>query len=267
MTDSNSNNSFMDGMFDDVNYEAPKPLKKEFSPWHLPRKQYVRKMQWCRQLASLVDNRRPEEGPIKYFGLPGDDFLDLKYIYTEVCERKNIPLCFLGFNYSANPRSKNATHLNISLDEIRRMPLIETASDVLGDNYCQAAVRNSIAWRKTQQLGPYDIINLDLCDGFAKYKPNEFNIDHYKALNQLLTLQARYDKQWLLLLTTRVGEAHVHNDILDKFKTAYKNNLEISSDFTSASREFFSIESEEQMELKQQLSALLETILKDPVVL
>ena len=248
MTDTTSN-SFMDGIFvDDAIYEAPQPPKKEFLPWHLPRKQFVRKMQWCRQLIHLVEKRKPEQGPIKYFGLPGVDLLDLKYIYTEVCEKKQIPLCFLGFNQNAHPKSANGVQLNISLDEIRRKRLVEDASDVLGDNYCQLALPNSIAWRKTQQIGPYDIINLDLCDGFAKGAPNQFDNDHYNALNRLLALQARYNQPWLLLLTTRVGNGHVHKDVLEKFKSAYKMNLESSDAFTTASKESFSIEKKEQIE-------------------
>ncbi len=247
MTDSNSNDSFIDGLFDDAIYEAPEPQKKEFLPWHLPRKQFVRKTQWCRQLFYLVRNWSSDK-PIKYFGLPGIDLFDLKYIYTEICEKKNIPLCFLGFNQNASPQSENAVQLNISLDGIRRLPLVKTDSDVLGDNYCQLAKDNSIAWKKTKQLGPYDIINLDLCDGFAKGSPDSFDNNHYKALNKLLTLQSRYNCPWLLLLTTRVGNAHVNEDVFEIFKTAYKNNIAKSDNFSSVSKNLFEIETFEQIE-------------------
>ncbi len=37
-------------------------------------------------------------------------------------------------------------------------------------------------------MGPYDVVNLDLCDGFGKDAHDKFEENHYNALSQLMTL-------------------------------------------------------------------------------
>ena len=59
------------------------------------------------------------------------------------------------------PTSTAHTELNISLDEVRRLPRVDPMSDVIGDNFALVAKEDSLACRKTRELGPYDVINLD----------------------------------------------------------------------------------------------------------
>jgi hypothetical protein len=129
---------------------------------------------------------------LKYLGLPGIDLLDLRYFHSQVCETRNINLRFLGFNSSAMPTSRGHTELNISLDEVRRLARVDPMSDVIRDNFTLVAKENSIACRKTRELGPYDVINLDLCDGFGAQSPGAVDHNYYDAVASLLALQARY---------------------------------------------------------------------------
>lgn len=224
-----------------VEYEAPLPQKKGFLPWHRPRKQYVRDYQWRHQIEELLPELQLDGGLLRYLGLPGVDLLDLRYFHDSICAPGGMKLRFLGFNSAACPNSAAQTELNISLDEVSRLPYVDPSSDVIPDDFRQVGNDRSIAWRQTRKLGPYDIINLDLCDGFAAEAPGGLESTHYDALNRLLSLQARNRNPWLLLLTTRVGKGHVHEDVLEKLVAKYRQNLVDCEAFKGASLERFFI--------------------------
>lgn len=236
-----------DDIFQMDEYEAPMPsqAKDDFKAWHRPRKQFVRHHQWCHELDLLIRAKPPSEGVLKYLGLPGDDLLDLRHLHSVICQPNDIKLRFLGFNFSANPRHPRQTDLNISLDEVKRLDSIDQQSDVLGDDFARVANTNSIAFERTRALGPYDVINLDLCDGFGAKEPGGLAESYYNAVSRLLSLQARNANPWLLFLTTRADTPNVNADVLQKLIDKYCANLEECDAFKEASREHFSIETRE----------------------
>ncbi len=234
----------VDDMFALSDYEAPKPysVKNEFLPWHRPRKQYVRHHQWCHEVNRLIAEKPPADGVLKYLGLPGVDLLDLRHFHAEVCEAKNIQLRFLGFNSSARPSSKANTELNISLDEVMRLPRVDPQSDVIGDNFARVANQNSLAFSKACELGPYDVINLDLCDGFGAQAPGSLDNSYYDAVSALLALQSRTKNPWLLMLTTRADKPNINEKVLEALVAKYLDNLTQCVPFREASRDHFAIE-------------------------
>lgn len=225
-------------------YEASLPEAKEFLPWHRPRKQFIRHYQWCEQIGRMLDDAPPTDATLKYLGLPGVDLLDLRHFHATLCETRNIWLRFLGFNSSARPSSSAQTELNISLDEVTRLQYVDRRSLVIGDNFALVAQENSIACCKARELGPYDVINLDLCDGFGAQTPGMLNNSYYDAVNSLFALQARSKSPWLLLLTTRADERNINEDLLQTLLTKYISNLSNCNEFLDASRENFAIETE-----------------------
>lgn len=241
----------IEGLADDIvdvtAYEAVLPLARDFLPWHLPRKQFVRRDQWCEQIGLLLDDAPLTDGPLKYLGLPGGDLLDLRQFHSAVCLARNIGLRFLGFNSGATPTSDAHTELNVSLDEVRRLPGVDPMSDVIGDNFALLAKEDSLACRKTRELGPYDVINLDLCDGFGSQAPGSLDQTYYNAVNSLLALQSRYMRPWLLLLTTRADRANVDSEVLHALLTKYTDNLANCTPFREASLEKFAIETAEAL--------------------
>jgi|WetSurMetagenome_2_1015567.scaffolds.fasta_scaffold27192_2 hypothetical protein len=242
-----------DDIFGSVTYEAPKPQKKDFLPWHKPRKQFVRQHQWCTQINKLLTEVQPADGILKYFGLPGNDLLDLRHFHTQICEEQNIQLRFLGFNKSANPKSEDQTELNISFDEVRKLARIDPLSKILWDDFCNVGNENSVAWDETKKFGPYDIINLDLCDGFGKHKPGELNSNHYNALNNLFAIQSKSPRPWLLFLTTRADKQNIDKDLLQKLTAKYEKNLAECPPFQEASAATFAIDN--QVKLKEVVSS------------
>lgn len=238
MQDFSSNNDteeLADEIFGTETYTALTRQKKDFSPWHKPRKQFIRQHQWCTQIEALLGEMHPDSNTLKYLGLPGDDLLDLRHFHTQVCAPRNMGLRFLGFNRSADPKSSTQTDLAISLDEVRKLSGIDHLSEIIWDDFCLVADDTSKAWNKTKDLGPYDVINLDLCDGFGAHQPGAINNTHYNAVNRLLSLQSKSKSPWLLFLTTRTGKQDIHADILRTFLDLYVKNLADCKPFKQAS--------------------------------
>lgn len=237
-----------DDIVEMIVYEAPMPsVAKDFLPWHRPRKQYVRHHQWCHEIIQMIAGTPPVGGVLKYLGLPGVDLLDLRHFHTAVCEAKNVELRFLGFNSNAQPTSTAHTELNVSLDEVRRLSRVDPMSDVIGDNFARVANQDSIAFRKARELGPYDVINLDLCDGFGAQAPGTLDNSYYEAVRSLLALQSRQMNPWLLLLTTRADKANINMAVLQALLGKYVANLTQCVPFREASRDHFSIETAEAL--------------------
>lgn len=153
-------------------------------------------------------------------------------------------LRFLGFNRSADPKSPTQTELNISLDEVRKLPGIDPLSDVIWDDFRLVGNDNEKAWHRTKDLGPYDIINIDLCDGFGKAEPGLIDDTYYKAVNRLMSLQARKKNPWLLFLTTRTRKSDVHAELMQRFLDKYIQNLANCPSFKLASTGALGIEDE-----------------------
>lgn len=240
----NDDGELADDIFGTTDYEAPKPPKKDFLPWHKPRKQFIRQAQWCEQIEALLGDMQPEGNVLKYLGLPGDDLLDLRYFHSKVCEPKQMQLRFLGFNTSAAPKSSAQTELNISLDEVRKLSGIDHRSEIIWDDFRLVANDSSKAWHKAKDLGPYDIINLDLCDGFGKHEPGLLDDTYYSAVSRLMSLQARNKNPWLLFLTTRTEKRHVHANLLKLLLDKYIQNLASCPSFKAASTQTFAIADE-----------------------
>lgn len=222
-------------------YAVVVPPKKQFLPWHKARKQFVRNDQWCYYIGQLLDEAKMADNVLTYFGLPGVDLLDLRYFSSKICVPRSLKLRFLAFNDAADPHSGDQGELNISLDELSKLATFDPMSEILPDDFRQLVDDDSIAWQKTLELGPYDVINLDLCDGFGAQASGQINETYYNAISKLLAVQARKKTPWLLLLTTRVGREHVHANTFDRLSTLYGNNLNGCPEFKRASATSFQI--------------------------
>lgn len=242
------NNGHADNIIGILSYEAPQPqqhYKDEFLAWHKPRKQYVRHYQWSYEIKRLIQRNPPAEGLLKYLGLPGLDLLDLRHFHAAICEEQKVMLRFLGFNTSAKPQNSAQTELNISMDEVKHLLHVDSRSEVIGDNFSMLSNQNSLAFQKASEFGPYDVVNLDLCDGFGSHEPGALENTYYDAVNSLLALQSRSPNPWLLFLTTRTDKANINSTLLARLIEKYCSNLESSDAFREASREKFAIETKQ----------------------
>lgn len=246
--DNEADGSLANDIFGVSEYIPESPKKKNFLPWHRPRKQYVRESQWCEEILKMVDEVLPENNVLKYLGLPGDDLFDIRYFHKQICKQKNLKIKFLGFNTSVTATSSNKAEFNISLDEVNKLPYVDPGSDVIGDDICDIANKESVAWDRFRKMGPVDVINIDLCDGFGKHPPDKFIETHYNTLAQFLSLQARRPNPWLLLLTTRTGLNHIQSDVLNILKRLYNDNLTKCTNFQITSASKFSITNKSEID-------------------
>ncbi len=159
-------------------FAPSRPAPPAFQPWHRPRKQFVRRFQWLEQISRLGG---AAGSPIRYLGLPGTDLFDLRFIHREICEPAQRQMTFLGFNRALKAGDPD---LNTSLDEVRRLPYVDSRSELLGEDFRLLANTTSIAWKRAVDLGPFDVINLDLCDSVATDRPAAGSI--YDAMQRLM---------------------------------------------------------------------------------
>lgn len=221
-------------LFAVTEYQASPPHVFGFEPWHRPRKQFVRRHQWLAQISRL--GARPGM-PLSYLGLPGADLIDLRLIHREICEPHGRALTFLGFNRQLR---LGDTGLNTSLDEVRRLPLVDERSEVLGDDIRLLADPASIAWKRATAIGPFDVINLDLCDSLAGDEPSVGSL--YDAISHLFGLQVRNQHPWLLLVTTRVGRTHLDAVAAGRLVAQVRQNVEKCASFVAKCQELLGLD-------------------------
>lgn len=186
---------------------------KEFRPWHKPRKQYLREVQWCETISALVDelNLRGQGRPLGYLSLPGDELLDVRAVHHH-CQAKGVLLRFLGYNAIAEEPAR-VTESRLSEAEVKSLPNIYApSSGVRHDALEDIAIVSSMAHKEARQHAPYDVINIDLCGGVANSKP-QTRRSTLQALRGLLEIQlSTAGSTWLLFLTTRIGRTLLDED-------------------------------------------------------
>lgn len=204
-------------------YKIP---KKEWKPWHMPRKQLIRLRQWNVQISRLIDELNLVDRPLRYLSLPGEDFLDIRVV-SELCKRKSIQLKCLGFD-NGTYSTETETERNISKSEVFQSSIIYPGSDIKKDDFGMVSDRNSQAYQVAKHHGPYDIINLDLCGSFARRQGRPY----YDALCNLIDIQiTRRSQPWLFFLTTRADIGQVNTDDLPNYWQNLKYNVQQSDIF------------------------------------
>ncbi|MFA8341121.1 PP_RS20740 family protein [Burkholderia cenocepacia] len=200
-------------------------LKKQFLPWHKPRKHWLRKNQWNESIRALATHLGLQQSrrPLDYLCLPGQDLLDIRAL-SPICEQMGVTLRFLGLNY-VDPAEPKAAQLAIeqatSLSEVHGMRNIDNASIVLPERFESIAHEDSVTYDKIiNSRDTFDVVNIDLCRSFGEGQPSDVDATLYDALFQLFHKQATSrTEDWLFFLTTRNNTGMVHADVWDKLIT------------------------------------------------
>lgn len=219
--------------------ETPSPVteeerKNQFLPWHKPRKQYVRRYQWCDALEKMLAGGRWSLNgrSLSYLGLPGDDMLDVRSLHS-VCARKNVRLRYLGFNAVRESRS---TESHLSHNELRSQAysfIDAENSEILLDPLEGIVSQGSMSYKSLLDRAPYDIVNFDLCDSVAKSNPavEESTIQALRVI--LETQRETCSSPWLLFLTTRVNREQTNEAVRSKIGELLDSNVSASERFRS----------------------------------
>lgn len=218
-----------DEIFATTAYTPASRPGRSFEPWHRPRKQFVRRKQWLKQTGLLMDDL-PAATSIRYLGLPGTDLLDVRAIHQELCDNGKT-LRFLGFSNSATAQAERL-NLEISLQEVKALTNVDEQSIVLRDDIRTLARHDSMGFKEARDAGPFDVINIDLCDNLLHEAVGSDSI--YEALARLFGLQNRRLDPWLLFVTTRVDRGAVGEDAETRLDALLAQNLAGCEPFAEA---------------------------------
>jgi hypothetical protein len=233
-----SDSDLSDGIVPD---ELPKhsslssTLRKDFKPWHRVRKQFIRERQWNHEIRFLAQRylRRELDRPVRCLVLPGEDLLDVRCVWRGLQE-EGCELRFLGFNNSAMAQDRRR-HLDVAESAVTQLSKISKDSHVISDAFQNIARKTTHAFQALRNYGPFDVVNLDLCDSLIpRGKPGEMEAN-YSALHQLLCYQLeRQRTPWLLFATTQVDRETANQPEINKLAQPLRENCNQHGSFADA---------------------------------
>jgi len=199
--------------------------RSAFLPWHKVRKQFVRKHQWNELVKQLVNNDwrdtlgRPSKAaaqpagsamhvsePLRCLVIPGDDLLDIRSLWNEI-NPLDCYIRYLGFN-ERQGSDEEGTRVFVANNTVTSMAGVVPDSQVLGDQF-ESIAKQTTAYARLKQYGPYHVVNLDLCGSLLPNKKTSIE-PCISAIDRLLHYQfAEQRKPWLLFVVTMVEPATV----------------------------------------------------------
>jgi hypothetical protein len=207
-----------------------------FAPWEKPRKQYVRHYQWRVALEKVIQRLPPNQSVISYLGLIGPRLLDIRD-FAPICVGAGKKLKFLGFK-SRSTVAEDTT-LSLGLHELRSRGMVLPSSDVIPDDIESLADSRSVAYSRAEEYGPFDVVNLDLCDSIAdgggSGRPR-----HFDVITRLIAVQRGRRSPWALLLTCRGDKGAVDGSDFTRMSRYVAMNIQTASGFRSRFEEMFS---------------------------
>lgn len=212
-----------------ADYVPHSPPRREFMPWHRPRKQWVRDAQWAAEIAWLRNRDADCVDDFRYLGLPGIDLLDVRDALSRF-EWPSGAFRFLGFDRNATPGGVSRHALNVALSEVRARREVNPSSDVVGDELVLLANESSLAYETAHRHGPYDLLNIDLCGHLGGGESGSSG-ELFEAIRSIFGIQQRHRRAWVLLLTTRIGESNIDAALLDRLCQLIESNMQASSRF------------------------------------
>lgn len=224
-------------LYDGIESEPPKRAKKterktEFSPWHRPRKQCIRKYQWASEVAELLDKLDlSEKRPLKYLTLPAADFMDIRVLHDEV-KSQDVVMKYMGFNTQLKSDDTQLKYeLQLAEFEVTQLDNIDGNSKIYPDDFRDLSSEKSNAYEQIKHQGSFDAINLDLCDSIASQQPSDAN-NYFSAVNELLELQGKNRTEpWILFVSTHISRESVNSEVIEALVGVIQDNIQKSEEF------------------------------------
>ncbi|HEP0315070.1 TPA: hypothetical protein QIS87_001755 [Enterobacter bugandensis] len=221
-----------DAVFGKVN--AAPLLSSDFKPWHKPRKQFIRDVQWLNQFKMLFRERKYKEiDRVNYFGLPGGDLLDINYIYQGLVESNNLKDKLLGF-YGFINSDKDYQKAQGEMTKLLDMEHVYNDSKIDSFSFEDLSKLNSDAWGRLSNFGVYHFVNLDFCHNVITEKtlPSLYYLIDYQ-LKRVIGLP------WLLCITTRLNKESTTGKLIEKFNDVISAFMVKNQDVSSKIQECF----------------------------
>jgi len=175
--------------------------------------------------------------------------LDIRSLHRDT-EGIQCYIRYLGFNYRQGSEQSN-TRVHIAHNDVTSSSRVSNDSIVLPDLFQMVAKPSSQAYRYVKQLGPFHVINLDLCDSLFPNKETDIEAC-YDGLHAIAAYQMKeMATPWLLFITTEVAPREVNPYQFDKLCKPTKTNLQHESfrDALATLVPIESLRSEQQVDL------------------
>ena len=204
----------------------------EYLPWHKPRKQWVRQHQWWKYIERLLRSRSSKSDRLRYLSLPGKDLLDFHFIREKLAESTQVSLEAVGI-IRASSEWETA---QINLSRANDLKGMHPDSNVIHQDIDAFGIDNSLLHQKIRGMEPFDVINLDYCDGLCPKNAKS----RFDSIVDLVGHQLDLKRDnWLLLITARTGESSLHEEVLDKLYNLLESNIS-NEDFALEFMEYYS---------------------------
>jgi len=211
--------------------EGEAPDENLFLPWHKPRKQWVRDKQWWNQISSHILPHLTGVDTVRYFGLPGDDILDVRYLQQKLSGAGK-SVFMLGLLSSQKSWESAQKQLSKALDSagIHKDSAIEQLNfDHLNDS-------RSLVYQKMERVGHFDVVNLDFCDNVIA---PQLKSRRLSAIKNLLGYQFQVvPRRWLLFLTTRSSKSSSCLETFELLAECLDQNLGVEDFWTEYQARF-----------------------------
>lgn len=209
-----------DDLFDlaEVTGKIDEVIENPFKPWHKPRKQFIRKHQWFNPLQRIAkSNKYNTINTLNYFGLPGEDLLDVTYISQNLLGHGELSHKLFLIHGFINDKSE-FTKAQSGLSQLLDRKNVCKNSKIENFDFEALSTENSEAWKRVNDVGHYHFINLDFCNCIL-------NDRTLTALYRLLDYQTKrvIGAPWLLCITTRLNQTGVTHSLLEKFDTVLQD--------------------------------------------
>jgi hypothetical protein len=210
-----------------VGHAVPDPMPiRDFEPWHLPRKQWIRREQWKRCARRLLGQLSLTDRPLRYLGLPGTELLDLE-VLAELCTERNVGLRYLGFNTGSQSPGQQTTQ-RLSENLLQSVPGVEGMSVVTADDLLALASKTSLAYGRLGDVESFDLVNLDLCDVFTSKQGRPV----HAAVKNIVEYQLNKRTQpWLMFVTTAIDRDAIADEDVVQYRRQFDANAAQWSEF------------------------------------
>jgi hypothetical protein len=175
----------------------------------------------------------PHDAHLRCLTIPGDDLLDLRSLWSEI-QHTGCWIRYLGFNSSFGSNQPD-TRVHLATNDLNSRERVARDSNVVHGPFQSIRSIGSQAYRYLQKYGPFNIVNLDLCDSLLpSASPSGGVNEYFDALYRLFEYQMQTQKKgWLFFITTQVAPLEIDYESFKKLCQPTIDNCQAHAEFYS----------------------------------
>ncbi len=224
-------NDLLEEIYDDAAPGHSIIPRKEFKPWHHPRKHWVRINQLCQLAQKLIAETHFSDETLRYLTLPGEELLDIQALEGVLDKVRAKHLKYTGFNEIGEDTERRGLQ-NYAERIIADKDTVLMGPGILNGRIQDIASRSSLAYKTVKENGPFNLINLDLCNSIANTSPDHEDDTYFDAIARILELQRKHMAEpFIIFISTRTGIRDINSKSLERIIGVHNENIDRSDEF------------------------------------